>query len=328
MSYCSITYFERMQIERMRNPYGIYRYSISEIAHALNRAYSSIYREIKNNYLNSKWYDAEYAQNKAEKRRKAPRVRKKTENTQIKKQVDTYLSMGLSPDVMVGRSQREGVDFPISRTSIYTLIYKDANKDGNMYEKLPSKRKKLQPRNKLRSKGAFEAGKTRIDQRDEEIKHRKKLGHWEMDTIVGAKHQGYCHTMVERVSRFGQIIPLDSLNSVDTQSNCWKVKHTYPEKVLSFTGDNGSEFSYYSIKYKDTHIPVYFTYPHAPWEKGAIEHYNKMIRSYLPKGTSLSSVPLAHINRIVDILNHRPRKILGYRTPYEVFCNTSVAMLI
>ncbi len=89
--------------------------------------------------------------------------------------------------------------------------------------------------------------------------------------------------------------------------------------VASVTADNGSEFAYHYPLADTLGIPTYFADPYSAWQRGTNEHFNGRIRKYLPKGTSLENLTQTELNEFITEINNRPRKILGWATPAEVF---------
>jgi len=87
----------------------------------------------------------------------------------------------------------------------------------------------------------------------------------------------------------------------------------------TITSDNGKEFAYHKEVSETLNTDFYFAHPYSSWERGLNEHTNGLIRQYLPKKTDFTQISKEEIITIQDKLNHRPRKVLGYRTPYEVF---------
>jgi IS30 family transposase len=87
----------------------------------------------------------------------------------------------------------------------------------------------------------------------------------------------------------------------------------------TITSDNGKEFAYHKQVTEKIKADFYFAHPYSSWERGLNEHTNGLIRQYLPKQTDFTQVSKEEIITIQDKLNHRPRKVLDYRTPYEVF---------
>ncbi len=324
MSYTHISYHERTEIARMLKC----KKSKREIARSLNRSVSTIADEIKRNRLNTKYYDAEYADMKAQKRKTYPRTRPVTENEHIRTQVALSLKQGLSPDAMKGRALLENVSFAISVESIYLLIARNAKEGGTLYTSLPYKRKTRKIHRIPHNTGTFEQQKTRINERPAHITARTTIGHCETDCIVGKDNSSVIQTTIERKSRFLFAKQLPRATKEHTKQTLWEIKKQYPDKIHSFTTDNGSEFSYHTLAFLDSSVPMYFTYPHCPWQKGSIEHANKLLRRYIKKGTDISCISPAHLCAIVATINNTPRKILGYKTPFEVFFGTSVRLLI
>lgn len=96
-----------------------------------------------------------------------------------------------------------------------------------------------------------------------------------------------------------------------------------PNKVVkTITPDRGKEFSnHFAVTEALNNVPFYFPDPHAPWQRGTNENTNGLIREYLPKSKEMDTVDDSVIYRMVEKLNSRPRKCLGWKTPYEVFFN-------
>ena len=87
----------------------------------------------------------------------------------------------------------------------------------------------------------------------------------------------------------------------------------------TITADNGVEFHGYRALERELNTRVYFATPHHAWERATNENTNGLIRQYLPKGTNLVTLTQAQCDRIAARLNQRPRRRLGFRTPFEVY---------
>ena len=147
-----------------------------------------------------------------------------------------------------------------------------------------------------------------------------RLGDWEGDLIVGAHHQGFLVTLVDRMSKYVKIMKIDTKGADLTAKAVVKALRNLPSKALrTLTFDNGKEFSMHERISSRIKIKIYFATPYHSWERGLNEHTNGLIRQYLPKGTNLLEVSDKEVQAIEDALNNRPRKVLGYRTPKEVF---------
>ena len=100
-----------------------------------------------------------------------------------------------------------------------------------------------------------------------------------------------------------------------------KFKHLPEGLKQSLTYDNGQEMAEHKLFTKNTRIQVYFAHPHSPWERGTSENTNDLLRQFFPRGTNFKKVSLKQINRVQNLLNDRPRKVLNFSTPHEVFGN-------
>ena len=123
-------------------------------------------------------------------------------------------------------------------------------------------------------------------------------------------------TIVDRTSRLTKIAKLDSISSTKTHKATKRLLRGLP--VRTITNDNGPEFSKYKLTEKEMQVPIYFNQPYCSWQRGTNENTNGLIRQYFPKGFDLSAVELKEINKVEDLLNNRPRKCLGFKTPNEV----------
>lgn len=127
-------------------------------------------------------------------------------------------------------------------------------------------------------------------------------------------------TLVERKSRFTLIVPLPFGRTAEAVCDALidTVRDVPSQLMKSITWDQGSEMARHAALSVKTDIDVYFAHPHAPWERGTNENTNGLIREYIPKGTKISNDP-TFLNSVSQSLNTRPRRILDYRTPAEVF---------
>ena len=159
-----------------------------------------------------------------------------------------------------------------------------------------------------------------IEERPKEVADRIVPGHWEGDMIMGHNNASALGVLVERTTR---IIFLVRLKNKDAQS----VRIAYARKFKclpeslkrSLTYDNGQEMAKHKLFTKDTCIQVYFAHPHSPWERGTSENTNGLIRQFFPRGTNFNKVSLKEIKEAQGLLNGRPRKVLNYLSPDEVW---------
>lgn len=159
-----------------------------------------------------------------------------------------------------------------------------------------------------------------IDKRPQIIENREEFGHWEIDTVIGKKSGDQALlTLTERKSRQNLILPLSSKCSEAVGNAINKLKDKFGSLFdhifKSITADNGSEFS----ALNNHGIKVYYAHPYSAWERGTNERHNGLIRRFIPKGKAIKELTRSQIERVQNWCNSLPRKILGYRTPEEIF---------
>jgi IS30 family transposase len=236
-----------------------------------------------------------------------------------------------SPDAVIGRIRLEGkFQTSICTKTLYNYI------DSGLFLHLTNKDLPVKKEGKRRiyrkAKVALKNLKgTSIEERPDEIENRDEYGHWEMDCVVGGQNKGKAVLLVlsERKSREEIIFKMTGKTQecVKKALDSLEKKHGYERFVEMFktiTVDNGSEFLDFggiekSIKRKKKNrTKVYYAHPFSSWERGTNENTNKLIRRFIPKGSSIDDVTPSMIKYIENWLNNYPRRILGYRTPNEV----------
>ncbi|MFA5255768.1 MAG: IS30 family transposase [Candidatus Omnitrophota bacterium] len=303
-------------------------HSRRDIATRLNRDPSTISREIlRNNYNYCGYrYRATRAEGMAKRKAHLPRKKRKLDsNERLRQFVFKHLNMLWSPEQIVKRLKMLyplDMTMRISTESIYSYLYVWPRGElrkvvlkhlrrGHKYRRVYSKgRPKCAPIQDFIS----------IEERPKEVADRIVPGHWEGDLIMGRKNYTALGTLVERTTR---MIFLVRLKNKDARSAriafARKFKHLPAGLKRSLTYDNGSEMAEHKLFTKNTHMQVYFAHPHSPWERGTNENTNDLIRQFFPQGTNFDKVSLKQINRAQNMLNDRPRKVLGFLTPHEVF---------
>ena len=159
-----------------------------------------------------------------------------------------------------------------------------------------------------------------IEERSASVAGRSVPGHWEGDMILGAHHQSALGTLVERTTRTVLLTRLCSQDAETIRKAFARKLRTVPKQMkLSLTYDRGKEMSEHHLFTKETQMQVYFAHPQSPWESGTNENTNGLLRQYFPKGTDFNQVSAYQIQKAQDRLNSRPRKVLGWKTPFEAF---------
>jgi len=216
----------------------------------------------------------------------------------------------------------------ISHEAIYAAIYahpRGALKKG-MVEALRQRKHDRGQRRTTLAKGQTVPEAMRIVHRPEEVKQRLLPGHWEGDFIKGSFNRSGVGTVVERKTRWVVLCRMDGCTAADALVGFTRQMSKLPSFMReSFTYDRGSEMACHVELAKRLKLDIWFADPYAPWQRGSNENTNGLIRQFLPKGTDLSTVTQTQLNDIARLLNARPRKTLGWKTPDEAMAEEVAA---
>jgi len=285
-------------------------YSVREIAYALSRSPSSVSREIKNNSVKGK-YNPCKASHKAYVKRKYSKYQgmKIRENPEIENYIERKLMLSWSPESIAGR-MKEDLGVSVHHTVIYKYLYSQYGQHLCKY--LRCKKYKRSKRMKTKSVREIIKNRVFIDQRPEVINQRSRFGDFEGDTLGIPKHTHQTlAAVIERKSRYMLARKVSRLKNA--MEGFKKMFQSLP--ALSLTLDNGVE----NTRYPELGIDTYFCHPYSSWEKGSIENAFGLIREFIPKKSSLKKYSQSDIDAILELINGRPRKCLGWKTPAEVF---------
>jgi len=298
------------------------------IAARIGRAPSVVCRDIARHGGRSR-YRAVMAGRAAAGSRCRPKGRKLDADPVLREQVVARLRAGASPDQVAGRLRYEHVGpdaarvaDTVSHEAIYTWIY--ALPKGALAREgilLRTGRTQRRPRGRRHSPGARIVGMTSIDARPAEADDRAVPGHWEGDLVIGKAGRTAMATLVERTSRYTVPVALPSgRRDATSTANALitSVTGLPAGLVKTLTWDQGSEMAGHAAFSLATTVDVYFAHPHSPWERGTNENTNGLLREYFPKSTEITD-DQTYLDLVARELNNRPRRILGYRTPAEVF---------
>ncbi len=318
MSYTHLTPIERGKIQALHEDTK----SVSTIADILGRHKSCISRELRRNNTN-KGYDAERAQHQYEQRRIPCRPTKRLDYQPLWKYMIDKITNGWTPEQVAGRLP---IDFPdnlqmrISYEAIYQSIYTEPRLHF-LIEHLAQARPKRRKRGQGKScRGPAIPNRVGIEQRPEIVSERKRFGDWEGDLVLGAKQEGAILTLVDRTGRnlVARKVQTKQADEV-AQAVIDALQHMPISWVKTITFDNGTEFTHHADMAKMLPADIYFADPYSSYQRGTNENTNGLIRRYLPKGTCFKNLTQHQLDLIVEEINNRPRKCLGYRTPNEVF---------
>lgn len=294
-----------------------------KIAKQLNRAVSTISEEIKRNGFSRGIYHASAAQKRAHKRKsEASQNRYPLKSQKIYSFVIEKLREGLSPEQISGQlkfKHPQDKTWHVGVETIYQFLYAPENKEKQLWEYLPRKRKKRRKKTGRAVRRNHIPQRVSIRLRPEAINERKEFGHWEGDTVEGIGHRNGIHTEVERVSRFIQAVKVSAINSEQGITAQIKIFGGQPACARkSTTLDNGRE-NHRHHELQQFQMKTYFADPYCSWQRGTNENSNGLIRRYFPKGTDFEKVSDDDLQEVLDELNSRPRKCLGFRSSQEVY---------
>ena len=314
-SYTQLTQDKRYQI------YAFLKagFSQTDIAIEIGVHKSTVSRELNRN-RGQKGYRPKQAHRKADERRaEAYKFVKMT--SQIIPLIEILIRQDFSPEQVCGFLQRKH-RIRISHESIYRHILKDKAQGGNLYLHLRHSNKKRKKRYGSYDRRGQIKGRVSIDERPAIVDAKKRLGDWEIDTIIGKNHKGVLLSIVERKSKFTLIRKLPKKQAEVVAEAAVHLLQPYEGKVLTITADNGKEFTHHEHIKELLKTDVYFAHPYHSWERGLSENTNGLIRQYFPKKMSFENIQEQHVHMAMNRLNNRPRKTLEYKTPIEVFFQT------
>ncbi len=333
MNYQHFTIEEREKIQELLWQ----KSSIRAIAKAVIRSPSSISREIRRNLpLERFLYTPRLAHERALAYRKHRGREKRLKNSLLREHVVSHLKLGWSPE-QISATAKTAVGASVSHEAIYQYVYAQIHRDG--YGCIKPGREDLRPYLALRRKRRMKKGLRKsyriqkgnlpsIDERPKEVECRTAVGHWEDDCIVSRASLERLKTINERVSGIVFIAKIKDGTMEETNQAIMKRMNIVPLQFRrTLTRDRGSENMGYRELETSLGIRCFFAHSYHSWERGSNENTNGLIRRFFPKKTDFRTVRDEEIRWVEHLLNSRPRKRLGWKTPYEVFYElTGVAL--
>lgn len=292
-----------------------------QIADRLGCHPSTVSRELKRNGGTFGLYLPSRAQALADRRRRQSKRPWKLEGTDLRRRVQEGLQRYWSPEQIAGRLRREHPDRPerwVSHQCIYEWIERERSAVGTWHRCLRRGGRRRRRRGSPEKRGRI-VGRVGIEHRPPEVAARVRLGDWESDTLAGSRSRACLATHVERLSRYTVLAKLRDRTAERFNAGTVRAfaRHgNLPRKTL--TADNGKEFARFAFLETTLGLDVYFARPYHAWERATIENTNGLLRQFFPKGMDLRRVTHVDVRRVESLLNTRPRKCLGYRTPHEV----------
>lgn len=310
--YTQLTSEQRYQIS------GLLKAGLKQarIAEEMGVNKSTISRELERNKGRRGWRPKQAQQLRDE--RKQTLINGKTFSAEEWGEVDRLVRADFSPEQVALRLDLEG-GFRISHETIYRHIYADKRRGGDLHRHLRSQK----PHRKRYAGGEQRRGviknRVGIDKRPEIVDQKTRIGDWEGDTVIGKNHKGGLVTLNERKSRYTLSGHIRSKHAGGVTAVMTDLLMPHKDKCHTLTLDNGKEFAEHEKVAAALEMEIFFAHPYHSWERGLNENHNGLIRQYFPKGMELIDITDEQVRQAIEKLNHRPRKVLGGRSPHEVF---------
>jgi len=315
-TYCQLTHVQRYQIYALKKM----GHNRTEIAQVLEVNKSTISRELCRNE-GQRGYRPQQAQSLAMKRRQKAAPRIAAENWA---RVEKLLRQDWSPEQISGRLKKEQ-GICISHEWIYQYVLKDKQAGGDLYRHLRCQKKRRKRYGAYDRRGQLPNCRS-IEERPAVVARRKRLGDWEVDTLIGKRHPQAIVTLIERKSRFTLLGKVTRRTAQAVENQIHRLLLPVADRVYTLTSDHGKEFAGHEQIAERLQLKFYFAHPYAAWERGTNENTNGLLRQYFPKKQDFKVISHKHIQRAMLRLNLRPRKCLRFKTPFEVFSKSSVAL--
>ena len=319
MNYTQLTQEERYQIYALLQA----GHNQTEISKILNRHKSTISREIQRN-TGLRGQRPQQAQRLTDERKVAkvcPRI-----HNDVWTNVIHLLRQDWSPE-QISLWLKAEHHVCISHEWIYQFVLQDKLSGGDLYRHLRCQKQRRKRYGSYNRRGQI-IDRISIDERPSIVDQRQRIGDWELDTIIGKGHQQALVSLTERKSRYTLIRKVKRKSARCVSDAIINLLLPLSRQVITLSSDNGKEFADHKIIAQALDADFYFAHPYASWERGLNENTNGLIRQYFPKHINFTTITQKQIHQVMDILNNRPRKCLGIRTPNQVLLgiNPTVAL--
>lgn len=292
-------------------------FSIRKIARILGRSASTISREIQRNGEKG-GYKSSIANECYTRRRTKCRPKGKLVNEQLSRYIRDKLMETWSPEQIAGRLP---LDYPtrpdmrVCHSSIYRWLHQEKLHQAAMI-RLNLRHNGHRHGEK---RGKFN-GVRELKERSRQTLRRKRLGDWEVDTIVSSdrSHQECLLSVCDRKSRYCGLVLLRRRNAPEVMRGFHFLFDCGTLPLQTMAGDRGTEFACYKDVESCWEIPFCFTRSHSPWQKPSVENQNGLVRQFFPKGTNFHEISPEQVASVMAALNNRPGKCLAFKTPAEV----------
>lgn len=312
-TYTQLTQEQRYQIYALRKA----GHNQTEIAKIIKVHKSTISRELRRN-RGLKGYRPKQAHQFALNRRKKAHYRIANATWEW---IEQLIRQEWSPEQISGWL-REHFAVPISHEWIYQYILKDKQAGGDLHRHLRCQKKRKKRYGSYDRRGKLK-NRVSIDERPPIVDSRLRLGDWEVDTIIGKGHKQALVSLTERKSRLALLRKVERKTANEVADAVVELLKPFSDRTHTITADNGKEFADHERIAEALETHVFFAHAYASWERATNENTNGLIRQYFPKKRNFATITEGDIEFVMDRLNHRPRKCLGFKSPSQVFFNQS-----
>jgi IS30 family transposase len=307
--------------------------SIRRIATQLDRAPSTISRELRRNSAEGRGYRPFDAHRAATVRRARGHRRRVEANPELHRVIGELLGQRWSPQ-QISRHLRlrfpDRPDMHLCHESIYQAVYQPGSEFVRPSRLAPHRRSPLRTgrdhrraqQRVQRRRPRFQEPMLTIHQRPFAPEDRTEPGNWQGDLIVGREHRSAIGTRVERNTRVVRLLHLPQRDGDGLREALIARMSDLPAGMLrSITWDQGTEMARHLSITESLGVRIYFCDSRSPWQRGSDENANGLLRDYFPRGTDLSTHTAEHLLAVEQELNNRPRQVLQNRSPAEVFAS-------
>ena len=312
-SYAHLTLEQRCLIFGLRSSGK----SLRAIGEEIKVDASTVCRELQRNRKISSIYNPKSADKISINRRKSRYSKGVGWNPELRGKIMYLLTRYHSPEQIAGSLKKEG--YSINHETIYQFIWQDKSEGGKLYTYLRHRNKPYKKRGRKKGNRSIISDRIDISLREEIVDTKSRIGDWEADTIIGKGHKGAIVSVVERRSKIALFKKVEHNNKDLVTKAIIELLKPYKDKVHTITFDNGKEFAGHKKIATKLKTSCYFAKPYSAWQRGLNEHTNGLLRQFIPKKTDFRVITNQMIDKYQNLINNRPRKILQFETPIEVF---------
>lgn len=293
-------------------------YSKPQIATVIGKDKTVVYREINRNCdKRSGVYSSDLAQ-----RKYACRVKEKPKKTTftvaIKESINSLIREDYSPEQIVGYCKKEQIPC-VSTERIYQHIWLDKKQKGTLYTHLRTQGKRYRKRGNSKDSRGLLTDRNPIENRPKIVEEKQRFGDFEVDTIIGKNHKGAIVTLNDRSTGLLKIKKIPAKESKLVKEAVVELLLDFKPILHTITSDNGKEFALHKQISEELNIDFYFANPYSPWQRGANENLNGLLRQYIPKSSCFEKLTDQEIYQIQEKINNRPRKRFNFEAPNFMF---------